>query len=142
MVDEGWNWRIIPWGIDVAFPSFAFHAQKALNSSNHVANLVSELETAVSLSITLDDVGMQAKANAADKKTWESMALSNVAAACMPCASYAKVIMQYVQCFSGGHGAPMIKFMDLVTKQFQCSVPLGESFWTAITNANFHSKSC
>lgn len=51
MVEKGWDWLIVPWYIDSTFPSFAHHMQVALNSSNHVANLVSELEAATSISV-------------------------------------------------------------------------------------------
>ena len=135
MISKGWDWVIVPWQIDVEFPSFAHHIQKALNSSNHVANLVSELETAVSLSVTLQDQGMSQVAS--DQAEWETIALNSVTAIGMDCAKFAPTILAFVKQFGGGAGAPMVKLLDRASKQFKCSVPLGESFWKAITNLAF-----
>ena len=104
MIADGWDWEIIPYIIDVMFPMFAHVAQSALNASNHVASLVSELETAVTLATTLGCTGMQQ--NAQDAKDWERLALENVKAVCAPCAAYAGVIMEFVKKFAGGEGAP------------------------------------
>ena len=120
MIEEGWDWEIIPSYIDFMFPTFAYCAQKALNASNHVASLVSELETAITLANTLVDTGMMT--NASDEKEWEQLALQNVKSACMPCASYAHIIMQSVKQYSGGRGAPQISFLDSVAKTFRCQV--------------------
>ena len=116
MVEEGWDRMIVPSHVDIEFPSFAHVAQRALNASNHVASLVSELETAVTLSTTLGDAGMQKSAK--DAKEWEELALQNVVSACMPCSGYAHVIMKYVKAYAGGPGAPLVKFMDNVAKTF------------------------
>ena len=66
MVEVGWQWTSIDYYVDLAFPQFAYQAQTALNASNHIASLVSELETALTLSVALSDVGMQHSAS--DKK--------------------------------------------------------------------------
>ena len=138
MIEEGWDWEIIPFYIDEEYPTFAQVAQKALNASNHVASLVSELETAITLASTLEDQGMMA--NASDEKEWQELALQNVKSACMPCASYAHIIMKFVKQYAGGNGAPQIRFLDNVAKTFQCNVNLGETFWSVVTNQSFSSK--
>ena len=140
MVEEGWDWTIIPSYVDSEFPSFAHIAQRALNASTHVASLVSALEAAVTLSTTLGDAGMQKSAT--DAKEWEKLALQNVVSACMPCSRYAHVIMKYVKAYAGGPGAPLVKFMDNVAKTFQCTVPLGQTYWTSVTEQAFTSKTC
>ena len=68
MVEQGWECTIIPSYVDLECPAFAHIAQKALNASNHVAYLVSELETAVTLSTTLEDSGTQKSAK--DTSEW------------------------------------------------------------------------
>ena len=78
--------------------------------------------------------------NASDEKEWEQLALQNVKSACMPCASYAHIIMQYVKQFAGGKGAPQIQFLDSVAKSFQCNVPLGETYWKVVNEQAFNSK--
>ena len=121
------------------FPSFAHHTQKALNSRNHVANLVSELETAVSLSVTLQDQDMSKVAS--DQAEWEAMALNSVTAIGMDCAKFASTMLAFVKQFGGGAGAPMVKLLDMASTQFKCSVQLGDSFWKAITNLlNSHAN--
>ena len=34
MLEEGWDWEVIPWDVDQMFPKFARVVQKALNGSN------------------------------------------------------------------------------------------------------------
>ena len=134
MIYEGWDWTIIPFGVDVKFPKLAQVGQAALNASNNVASLVSELESAVTLCSTMEDPCVQ---NVDD---WEALALENVRSVCAPCASYCHIILRYVKEFAGGPGAPMIKFMDAAAKQFHCNVCIGENFWAAVTDAEFFVK--
>lgn len=78
--------------------------------------------------------------NAQDMATWEGLALKHVTSVGMPCSAYASTILHFVKQFSGGPGSPVLKFLDVVSKQYQCSVPLGESFWKAVTNTVFPNK--
>ena len=48
--------------VDFELPAFAHIAQRALNANNHVASLAAEIETAVALSTSLEDSGMQKSA--------------------------------------------------------------------------------
>ena len=139
MIHTGWDWEIVPWTIDVRFPRFSHVAQAALNANNHVASLVSELETAVTLANVMRDPMFQIQSGGHPNE-WEQLALNNVKAVCAPSSSYAHVILNYVKQFAGGPGAPLIIFMDGVAKQFHCTVNLGETFWGAITELQFHNK--
>ncbi len=131
MIHEGWDWTIVPAWVDRDFPMFANIGQKALNASNHVASLVGELETAKSIADVMDDGA---------EKGWEEAALDSVRSTGAPSASYAGVILDFVQQFSGGPGSPLISFMDTVAKEFQCNAVLGETFWKAVTSAIFSAK--
>jgi len=134
MLEQGWTWQIVEWGIDEAFPAFAKVAQKALNVSNHVATTVSELETALQLGELADDPSITSVSN------WQAIAIENVVALNVPASSYAAVLLDFVQLFGGGRGSPMILFMDNFCKQFQCNLLLGETFWKAVTQIVFPSK--
>ena len=136
MIHQGWDWDIVPWTIDVKFPKFAHVAQAALNASNHVPSLVSVLETAVTLAKTMSEPILQV----GPSNDWEQLALASVKAVCAPCASYAHVILRYVKQFSGGPGAPLVVFMDMVAKQIHCTVNLGETTWATIEDMHFFNK--
>ena len=49
-ITKGWLWTIVPWQAEVTWPHLPDLAQRALNASNNVASLMSELEVCVSIS--------------------------------------------------------------------------------------------
>ena len=131
MIQTGWEWIVIPWTIDHEFPELADIAQKALNASNHVASLVGEIEMAKSIAdIMMDGTG----------GGWDAQALMAVESVGAPCSPYAKTILEYVRKYSGGEGAPILVFLDVVAKEFQCNATLGQTFWSAVTDSAFHCK--
>lgn len=134
MITEGWEWFVIPHGVDSRHPKLAKIGPKALNGSNHVFTEVGELETAMMMAETIDE------AEDMDEASVVALAVENVVGLCVPCASYAKTICEFVKLFGGGLGAPQVKFLDTVGKQFQCNVNLGSSFWHALTHTEFHAK--
>ena len=125
MINDGWEWEVVCAAVDEAFPWFAKVAQKALNTSNHVATEVGELEAMVTLA--------DAKEDGVD----DEAAVASIVDLNIPCSKYAKVLLTFVKMYGGGVGAPWIRFMDSVAKQFQCNITLGETFWTTICKANF-----
>ena len=48
-LNQGWLWTIVPWQAEVTWPHLPDLAQRALNASNNVASLMSELEVCVSI---------------------------------------------------------------------------------------------
>ena len=42
MIEDGWEWHIIPWDVDAKFPRFASVVQRALNGSNSVSSEIGE----------------------------------------------------------------------------------------------------
>jgi hypothetical protein len=136
MIEDGWDWKIIHADVDIVFPKFSQIAQRALNTANHVATEVGELETGITLAASINDPGMQ------DLPDWKALAIENIVSLCVPCAGYADVILDYIIMFGDGPGAPMITFMDNVTKQFNANVNMGETFWHALTYSSFASKVC
>jgi len=142
MIECGWDWDIVPHEVDTAFPQFAKIAQKALNTSNHVATQVGELEAAVTLADYMDDNILSANADGSKpvSSKWEEAAIASLVDLCVPCSSYAAVLKDFVKNYGGGSGAPLVRFMDTVAKQFQCNVSLGETFWHAVTYASLGDK--
>jgi hypothetical protein len=134
MIMEGWSWEVVCAAIDEVYPKFATIAQKALNTQNHISTEVGELEACMTLAASANDPGMQ------DLENWEELAIQNLESLCVPCSKYSKTLLHFVMTYGGGSGAPIIAFMDSVAKQFGCNVSLGQSFWEALTNAVFHSK--
>ncbi len=136
MIMDGWTWEVVPHIIDELFPAFAKIAQTALNTQNHISTEVGELETCMTLAANADDPGMQ------ELEDWQDLAIKNVEALCVPCSKYSKALLHFVITFGGGAGAPLIAFMDAVTKQFGCNVDLGQGFWEALAHTTFPSKTC
>ena len=134
MIEEGWEWTIVPSLVDEQFPAFAKVAQKALNTANHVGIAMGELETLLTLHDLMEDAVFT------ENPDWEEAAVSFVEDLCVPCAGYARHLLQFAKLFGGGCHAPHIRLMDNVAKTFQCFVRLGPSFWQAISSAVFHDK--
>jgi hypothetical protein len=132
MINSGWKWCIIPAWVDEQFPRFADVAQKALNASNNVASLVSEIEAAKAAADCMKD-------NIHDAR-WKESARAALIAMGAPCAPYCTYIIDFVQLYSGGRDAPLVDFLEDVAKGFQCSVTLGETFWRAVAEMSFQTK--
>ncbi len=135
MMDEGWDWVVIPFQVDGLFPRFAQVVQRALNGGNSASTEIGELETAMTLS------DLQAQLDG--KEGWEEIAVASVKGGSMSCANYVETLMEFVKSFGGGPGAPHITFMDNIGKSYNSKMTLGEEFWHAITFTIFsHDKLC
>ena len=134
MIEKGWAWEVVPSIIDELFPGFASVAQKALNTQNHIGTEVGELETCMTLAASANDPGMR------QLEDWKEMAIENIVSLNVPSAKYSKTLLEFVENFGGGGGAPLVSFMDSVAKQFGCNATLGQAFWEALTNTVFPSK--
>ena len=134
LCEHGWEWTIIPAEIDNLFPKFAHIAQKALNTSNHVASTTGELEGARTMADMVTDPTLQGR------EDLDKIILQHIADLALPCASYSEHILKFVKLFGGGPGGPTILFMDKVGKDFGCTLKLGEAFWQALANTTFFDK--
>ena len=132
MLEEGWDWSVIPWDVDQLFPRFAKAAQKALNGSNSASTEIGELDAAVNLADLQTDLS--------DQPDWEKIALKSVQDMCMSCAPYSNVILDFVKLYGGGPGAPHITFMDSIGKTFNSNMVLGAQYWHALTYTQFADK--
>ena len=88
----------------------------------------------MTLAATADDPGMR------ELDGWKDLAIDSILDLNLPCAKYAKVLLDFVDNYGGGEGAPLITFMDSVAKKFGCNVTLGQSFWDGLTNVAFSHK--
>ena len=135
MMDEGWDWVVIPFQVDSLFPRFAQVVQRALNGGNSASTEIGELETAMTLS------DLQAQLDG--KEGWEEIAVASVKGGSMSCANYVETLMEFVKSFGGGPGAPHTTLMDNIRKSYNSKMTLGEEFWHAITFTIFsHDKLC
>jgi hypothetical protein len=137
MLEVGWEWNVVYACVDQEFEAFAQLAQRALNTRNHTSNVIGELEVCMTLADTMEDTGFIETVS-----DWKSLALENINSLCPPCAGYASYLLEYIDRFGGGSGAPIIVFMDNVAKQFQANVALGETFWRALAKTEFADMQC
>jgi len=133
MVRHGWSWEVVSSAVDVEFDLFSRIAQKALNTQNGANTAISELECMMQLEGMLSDPGFK------DEPNYKEQALENIAAMVAPCASYASILLDYVDVYVGGDGAPLVDFMDSVAKGFGCNVSLG-GYWSALYGLSFSDK--
>ena len=122
--------KLPPAWVDKEHPKFADVCQKALNSSNNVASMVAEIEIAKVVADMMQDCD----------ENWKDRAIEAVVAQGAACAPYCTFIIDFVEKYAGGEGAPLLDFIDSVAKQFQCTAVLGQTFWKAIAEASFSTK--
>lgn len=93
MVMEGWVWCILPWWVEAAFPSLPSFAQQALNMSNSIHSLQTEMELATTI--------LQAYK---DSSTKDSIDWDKLSAQCCsggPVKSYTSLMGKLVKNYSG-----------------------------------------
>ena len=90
----------------------------------------------MTLAETLQDPGFKAMDD------WRKLAIENTNFLCVPCSHYAGFLLDYIETFGGGDGAPCIKFIDMVSKQFGANVALDETYWKALASTEFSDKQC
>ena len=117
------------------FPQFASVAQKALNTRNHIANVVGELEVCMTLAANLKDPGIK------QMEQWKELCVENIVSLCAPCAHYAATLLDYIVDYAGSEDACLIQFVDNVTKQFSANVALGQIYLKALYETTFADKS-
>ena len=134
MVTQGWEWHIVYAEVDINFPEFAQIAQRALNTRNHVANVMGELEVCMTLTETMKDPGMKVLPD------WKQLAVDNIESLCAPCAHYAGTLLEYIVAYGGGDDACLIQFIDNVAKQHRANMSLGQTMWKTLFETEFFDK--
>ena len=123
MVEVGWDWIVIPWYIEEAFPSLPAMVADALNSVNGIFEAQGELELALTI------------ANAATGGSsfdWDQLASSCCTSPQV--AGYARYIGKLVKNLGGGKdkGYPLIKFAQEFQKQFGNSCFVGKDCFSSL----------
>ena len=94
MLEVGWDFDVLPWQVDLTWPTLAEFGQRALNASNSVATDATEWEVAITI----------AEVHAAmDEPSWEA-AMGAAKAGNPACADYISDIKKLVE--EGGGSPP------------------------------------
>lgn len=129
MVTQGWEWVIIPWYVEDAFPGMPAMVADALNSVNGIFEAQGELE----LALTIANAALRPDG----KFEWDELASSCCTSPQI--APYAKWIGKLVKNLGGGReeGYPLIKFAQEFQKQFGNSCFVGKDFFMSLLDTEF-----
>ena len=125
MIEEGWDWLILPWQCENTWPNLPEFAQRALNASNSVANDATEWEIAVSMGECWTQMS---------DPNWQ-LAKEASAAGEPSCKGYLDAICTIVQKYGGG--APdfsLIREQEAFYKTLGAHKRLGETFTKAVAD--------
>jgi hypothetical protein len=128
MVEEGYDWWVVPWQISESFDNVPDIFQKALNAFNTVRSDSSELEVAVQIGTIAD------KCN--PPVDWNQCILSATSAN-PPCKSYANLLMVLARDVGGGEGMPELKKLDAVAKKWSSNRKVGPVMLKEILTTHF-----
>ena len=126
MILSGWKFVIIPAVVEEIWPSLPALGQQALNATNAIVAECGELEVAA----TIADYA--ANTNTAQDADWSEF-VEDAKASSPPCRDYIGTIGRYTQQFGGGHGAPIIRYLDVLAKKYGENKRLGQEFFESIT---------
>jgi hypothetical protein len=130
MLDEGWDFFIVPHWLPEECPEFCHLCQSALNASNAIHSVQNEVETGVALVEELQFCG----------NDWKS-AIDACSATQPCCVEYMEVVAKFVKDFGGcAPDYDMIKFLGGFSKDVGVSIMLGSEFTAAITNIEFQKS--
>ena len=115
---NGWKHTVLSFKCELVWPRLPSLVQRALNASQNVSENQTELETMCTIA---------EYAEMHDDPQWEECAAA-AAASRPPCASYVQVLAKYVKYYSGGPGAPIVRWLDSFAKQYAENRKLGEDF--------------
>ena len=125
-VKQGWVWHCIAGCVDDAVPWFADFLQASLNSSNHIAGRLTEIELATQL--------------AAQYKRTGCMETAVEACRAMSSLGYLDAIAEWVKKYTGGEQFVLIQFLAGVERSFSSSLLLGEEYFRSVAFTDFGSK--
>ena len=119
ILDEGFEWTIVPFYAEILFPDLPNLAQRALNAEHTTFNMASELQVMAGMALFAEVDGGKADWNVVQQKMKASMP---------PCTPYLDVLAAFVKDYSGGVGSPIIKYLDYWAKTFGSNKKLGSIF--------------
>jgi hypothetical protein len=132
LLEDGWDWTIYRQEVEACFPELPDLCQKALNASNTTYACAGELEAALAVASAASKLVAAGSAVDFDK-------LGKAITAETPLAPMGTSIAHFVQHFGGGEGAPLVKFLDVVSKEYGDNVALGSEFWDALAHTQLQS---
>ena len=100
IIQDGWEFMCIPWMAEHIWPQLPDLAQAALNAEHSTYSMATELQSMAMIAINAN--------NSEDEKTWED-AISATKGAMPPCHEYLHTLGEFVRCYGGGAGAPMVR---------------------------------
>ena len=122
MLEDGWEFLVMPWQVEATWPNLPEFGQRALNAANSVATDATEWEVAITMHETHQ---------AMDEPDWH-LAKQAALSGNPSCTAYGDAIQTIVEKFSGGAGAPLIHEQDEFAKTMGENRRLGETFSKAI----------
>ena len=128
LLSEGWEWTVICADVESAYPNLPTLCQRALNSVNATFAGESELEAALAVAAQAE----RALATGSTEVCFES--IGKAVTAETPLESLGAVLGTFVQHYGGGAGAPFLKFLDVIAKEYDDSVSLGTEYWQSVTS--------
>ena len=121
-MDDGWDWRVFPWQCRFAWPGLPEFMQRTLNSSHSVTSKSTELEVMVGFAESDDQRD--------DKASFDEIVEGF--RVCGPaCAPYIEHVATLARRIGGGKHAPVLYFLDRISKEYGENKMLGEEFVVA-----------
>ena len=112
IIENGWEWTIIPYIVQKIWPQLPDLFQDALNVEQATFSMPSELQVVASLS----NRAYHAMATGGNPN-WTNIK-EEVKATQPPCADYLDTLCDFVALYAGGAGAPVVKFLEGFAKEF------------------------
>ena len=129
MLEEGWQFDVLPWQCEATWPLLPEFAQRALNAANAVATDATEWEVAVNLGECFASM---------EKPNW-ALAEEAATAGDPQCSPYISKVRAFVEKFGGGAPIfPMIHEQESFYKTLGATKRLGQLFTTAIVDVALH----
>ena len=101
LINNGWEWTIIPRAAEEIFPWFPDLAQGAPNAEQTTFTTASEMQVMMNI----------ANQASPELSTWKDI-IASIQATAPSCAAYLPTLAEFVQRFSGGPGAPIVLYLE------------------------------
>ena len=124
MCKEGWDFLVIDWEAEQAWPRLPELGQAALNASNNIASTPCEPEVMASIFRFFENSDQ-------DEEAWKA-ALEAAKDNASFISSYVDILGKFLKNFSGGAGAPMIYFLDDFTSAYGVKLRIGRDFMESL----------
>ena len=135
LIQEGWQWTILPYIVQVAWPKLPDLIQDALNAEHATFSMASELQVMVSIANRA-----LAAFNQGQVPDWAKIK-NEIRASQPPCADYLETLCEFVRLYAGGNGAPIVRYLEGFGKEWGGGRKLGEAFLAAVVAMKFATES-